>query len=378
LVSQVQLNLITSEEGFRSLESEWNSLLQTSRANNIFLTWEWISTWWDWFGHGRQLWILIARNLTGDLVGLAPLNLHKSSLLPRLPILHNELSFLGANAAAPDHLDFIIQKGYEDLVALTFVDYMDRHSNWDILRLDGLISDSPLMPYMKTLINSWGNHFSQKKSAIARLPKSWDTFLPSLSKNLRKNIGRYSERLEKDYPGKVKFIQIDDEKKLRSAYLTLITLAKKVKELHGEKYSLDDQALQRFLEDVVILFHKRKWLRLYILNIDGENIAASICYHYNNVVSVYQSGYALSWKNYSPGHLIRAHCIKQAIIEKAVECDFLRGEHIYKNEWATGTKTNLYLKQGYSLLGKSLVTLYGLYYYVYPLFTRIRTYSRKR
>ena len=37
---------VNDVEGFRSLKETWNNLLRESSDNNIFLTWEWLFTWW--------------------------------------------------------------------------------------------------------------------------------------------------------------------------------------------------------------------------------------------------------------------------------------------------------------------------------------------
>ena len=37
---------VSTEPGFNVLRQEWNSVLQQSAGNTIFLTWEWIASWW--------------------------------------------------------------------------------------------------------------------------------------------------------------------------------------------------------------------------------------------------------------------------------------------------------------------------------------------
>ena len=39
-------------EGFWALKPEWNDLLRRSYYDNLFLTWEWQSTWWKHLGEG--------------------------------------------------------------------------------------------------------------------------------------------------------------------------------------------------------------------------------------------------------------------------------------------------------------------------------------
>ena len=68
----MQVLKIENTEGFDSLRGEWNALLERSSANGVFLTWEWLRTWWKHLAERRKLSILVLRN-EGQLVGLAPL-----------------------------------------------------------------------------------------------------------------------------------------------------------------------------------------------------------------------------------------------------------------------------------------------------------------
>src|SRR5262249_38093544 len=43
----IAVETITSPQGIRSLRGEWTDLLAESAADCLFLTWEWLSTWWN-------------------------------------------------------------------------------------------------------------------------------------------------------------------------------------------------------------------------------------------------------------------------------------------------------------------------------------------
>ena len=52
----------------------WNRLLETSETHSVFLTWQWLSTWWDCFKDGADLYTFAV--LQDDkLIGVAPLRL---------------------------------------------------------------------------------------------------------------------------------------------------------------------------------------------------------------------------------------------------------------------------------------------------------------
>ena len=56
---------------FISLKNTWDMLLEHS-SNEVFSTWEWLSTWWKYFGNNKKLLILLAKE-NDRIVGIAPL-----------------------------------------------------------------------------------------------------------------------------------------------------------------------------------------------------------------------------------------------------------------------------------------------------------------
>jgi CelD/BcsL family acetyltransferase involved in cellulose biosynthesis len=354
----IQVKLITTQEEFRALEGEWNPLLQDSKANNIFLTWEWIFTWWEVFGDGYQLWVLQAFDTASNLIlGLAPLYLHSATLRAKLP-RHTELSFIGTNKVSPDHLDFIMRNSYEEQIASAFMAYINSHINWDILRLDGLNSNSPIIPYLASRVKV--KHSHKEESVILLLPESYEELRAQLNKKLRKNVERYTRNLEMDQAGKIQRRRVIEEHELVPALNTVIQLSGQVKESQEKTYALKKTDILEFHKRIVLKFHQNKWVRLYQIKVGDEPIAASYCFTYNGTVSYYQSGYSLNWKQYGPGQQIRFYSIAESIRDGMKVFDFLRGEHSYKKEWSSKSKTDLYFKIGFNLKGKILVTLDAL------------------
>ena len=65
------IELIQDAQSFELLREEWEALLQASAANGLFLTWEWLATWWKHFSVERELFVLTAR-ASGELMAIAP------------------------------------------------------------------------------------------------------------------------------------------------------------------------------------------------------------------------------------------------------------------------------------------------------------------
>src|SRR2546425_5977022 len=78
--------------GFEKLKDEWTELLDASASNCLFLTWEWLYTWWKHLSAGRRLCLLTVRS-GGELLAIAPLALRPPQPIRLVPF--HSLEFLG-------------------------------------------------------------------------------------------------------------------------------------------------------------------------------------------------------------------------------------------------------------------------------------------
>src|SRR5208337_1843481 len=69
---------IATAAEFAQLGVEWDGLFQRADAENIFLSFGWMSTWWKHFGKG-QLAVIAVRDADGRLVAVAPFYVARSS-----------------------------------------------------------------------------------------------------------------------------------------------------------------------------------------------------------------------------------------------------------------------------------------------------------
>src|SRR5438128_5647804 len=98
---------IENPAGFEKLRNEWSELLEASDSDCLFLTWEWLYTWWKHLAGDRQLAILAVRR-GGRLDALAPFCRRAESLWHRRPL--PVLEFLGNGCVGSDYLDFIVRR----------------------------------------------------------------------------------------------------------------------------------------------------------------------------------------------------------------------------------------------------------------------------
>ena len=347
-----QLNLLTDEAQFFALAPEWNELLQESAADNIFLTWEWLSAWLRWFGTERQPWVVTARQADGRLLGAAPLAVRRrvqSGLLP-----YRELVFLGSNQAAPDHLDFIARRETADMVAPALAQYVwDNRDQWDVLSLDSVTPQGTAVTHLRQCAPARWQESREIVCPFTPLPSSWNDFRQQLGKNMRYNISRYDRKLAE--AGDARYTQLTDPAELPDALASLRRLhliARRGEEAaaafwHGRMTSFQQEIAARFLAN--------GWLRFYRLQLDGRDIGLTYNFYYANKLSYYMTGYDEAWRRYGPGRQIMAYTIRRAIGEGARELDFLRGEEAYKFSWAAQSRLTLHLKIAAGSRGRLLM-----------------------
>src|SRR5579862_7109957 len=134
------MEIISSEKRFEEIRDEWMDLLAHSSSDCIFLTWEWLYTWWKHFGGGRKLHVLAIRSGM-DLIAIAPLA-SPSTTLSRLAHIR-KLEFLGTGSVGSDYLDIIARRGREaEAIDLT-ADYLLREKF--VLDLKQLVKNHSLV-----------------------------------------------------------------------------------------------------------------------------------------------------------------------------------------------------------------------------------------
>src|SRR5262245_54937044 len=103
----MDIQLVRDLQEFSGLRDEWNDLLSLSSANTIFLTWEWLFSWWECYaGKDDALHIIVVRDNTGQLIGLLPLYRQLQPWLPFKP--RRILRFIGDGSWDSDYLDAIL------------------------------------------------------------------------------------------------------------------------------------------------------------------------------------------------------------------------------------------------------------------------------
>ncbi len=328
--SLFQLSLVDTRPGFLALAGEWNALLQTTSADGIFLTWEYLSTWWEVYGENYQPCLILARNEIGQLIGIAPFAIGPGGGLRRYL---RQLSFLGGECESlAERQDFIVASGHEQQFGRACWELLQHHRGWDVLRLDYARNSSALQAFT-TAADQAGYAISEqhRPTWVASLPASWEQFLATRSSKFREMTRKKLRKLQSGHT--VKFHTVDDSSPELPGAMDLLMQLNHQRWQEANR-SFHTPRFREFHRKLAPRFAQRGWLSLNLLEIDGNISAARYDFRYQGQLWGFQSGWTSQHADRSVGHLALAYTMQQAISQGVTEFDFQAGSAAYKEQWA--------------------------------------------
>jgi CelD/BcsL family acetyltransferase involved in cellulose biosynthesis len=325
------LEVINTEKRFEGIRGEWTELLTHSSANCIFLTWEWLHTWWKHLAGGSKLHILAIRS-GADLIAIAPLA-SSSTKLVRLTHIR-ALEFLGTGSVGSDYLDIIARREKEDEALEVLADYLLREKF--VLDLKQLVKHGSLALQLAARLQEQRWNRSEICTNICPFidlaGHTWESFQAALGPKHRYNFHRRLKNLHREFDARFECIVSEDQ---RSAALgALVALHNKRMQGRGGSDGLHTSQLVGFHEELTRLALSRGWLRLFVLTLNGESAAALYGFIYGKKFYFYQSGFDPRYSPYSVGLVTMGLAIEAAIEDGAEEFDLLHGDEKYKSLWA--------------------------------------------
>ncbi len=327
-----------SFEQFLNYKTEWADALQRSGDNHIFLTWEWLSTWWKHFGDER-IFSLITVSDDEKLVAAAPLMRSKYKLAG---LKLTKMEFIGTPAA--DYQTFLLADKKAECAKL-MMDYANHASSkWDCIEFEDVPEDSDTIKALKTC--------SGKKLELAErnlnicpyiiLPNKFEAYFQGLGSNWRRNMRRWDKRLQNDF--KVNFYIHNDLDTLDTAMKTFFNLHQMKWQSENSAGAFADPKFRDFHLSVARSFAERGWLNLCFLTLNNQPVSAIYAFKYRNKMFNYLTGFDPKYFDYHLGHLLFLYSIKNSIDNGLNEFDFMRGDESYKQNWNTLIRHNLEIR----------------------------------
>ena len=347
----IEVQVVESGAGFAALAAEWESLQAQAARTSVFETFDWQHLWWQSYGRGRALKILVARAggsqgsqaSQGAIVGLLALHIETVQIM-RFPVRH--LRFVGTGGDTyPDDLGPLLAPGREDEIARSFADAVVQLAGWDVLMLTDMNPECPFTAAVAAA--SRRARFAcetgrSERIAFTNLPATWDGWLQSMHRDRRYRIKNIRKKLLAAHP-KARFFVWDDPKTLDEGFERLVYLHQKRWRSIGKAHAFSTPVYREFHRAVMGACLARDRLRLYSLDLGGEVAAMYYFYRFRDTVYLMQSGFDPDHADVKPGQVLLGYIIEHAISEGHKVLDFLKGDHRYKDELSTGERETSYV-----------------------------------
>jgi len=341
----MRAEIVRDWDRFDELEEQWNSLLSRSRADIIFLRWEWIDVWRRIHGDAVKPFVVVVRDDNGRLAGIAPFYRTAYSLLRVLP--YKVLRIMGDFPTGAECLDWIVRADCEAEASRCIADALaGSAADWDFWWMPYVPLWTGGRDRIFEAARHAGLHFSEREVLFGYidLPGSLEEMLSSMGSHHRYNIRRDLKRTFGD--PKTVFTRCTEEKDI-PRYLDALF------HLHSVRWSRQGQLgtfrkkpnEAKFYRLFAVEAYRRGWLGLYGVEFSGELKAVHYGYLYNGVFLQMQEGFDQE-SGCGIGNMLRFKVIEDLISRGIRVYDFLGEMSEHKKRWHATEREGRHLMVG--------------------------------
>lgn len=321
----------------RAIADDWNGLLRRSRADSLFLTWEWMAAWRSTVGDSLRPFVVVVRSDHGALVGIAPFCGTSYRLLAVVP--YRMLGPLADAATGAEYADWILDPACEADAARAIVQALAGVAGgWDCLWIPKVAGWTGARARILDACAAAGFYCQEREQQFAAvdLPGDFPAYERTLSRNARSMLRRRARQLS-DKDTELVHCRTDDER---------LELLNALAQLHNRHWAVKGEGGAFFRRPLATMFYhnftrlalERGWLRLAAIRVGRELKAVQIGYVYNRTFYQLQEGFDPT----APaglGNVLRAQIIEDCIREGVTTYDFLGGFTEHKRRWLARPRT---------------------------------------
>jgi CelD/BcsL family acetyltransferase involved in cellulose biosynthesis len=337
-VSRCRTEWITDHSTFLALEPAWDALVAEAGIDHPFLTHAWLRVWWDCFGMGKELRIVVVRR-GAEILAIAPLMFDQARLYG---VTVRQLSSI-TNDHTP-RFNFIVAGRADEAHAEIWKQLATHQNRWDVLKLCQLPADSQTLTDLQELAAEdefLAGIWRAEDSPYARLEGSWDRYNMSLTCNHRSQMRKRLRRLSG--LGSVDVETIASPAGLEVALEDGLRIEAAAWKARAGTAILCQPSLTRFYTDLARTSATQGLLRLWFLRVDGRRIAFAYGLCFANKLYALKVGYDLAYASYSPYNLLCSMVLKEACERGVTEYDFVGGSEDWKLRWTYNTRAHFWL-----------------------------------
>ena len=332
----LELKAITDSSKLETLADDWERLFQRAQDPSIFSSFEWVATWWAHYGGAARLRILAAYS-GSELVGIAPMML-EDRVIAGLRAF-TRVKFIGTGIS--DRLDFLIAAGAERTVLEFFADDLFSQ-RWDIVDLDEVAEDSATAALLPSIVERFGARvkvLSQSVCPTIALPIHFNAYFSSTTREIQRKIKRYRSQSNREHSFEVKVITNQGDllpglESFLAMYRNYFSQRAGTSHLTGEQFCA-------FRRELALKLARRGRLVLALLQANGKDVAAQLCFRHGSTCYEYNRCYDLAWKRENVGTALLWEVLRFCVGDGCRKYDFLRGLEQYKLDWGAKPRQQL-------------------------------------
>jgi len=310
--------IFSSPKDIPRLSPRWRALMKTSSHTHPFYDPAWHHTWWKYLGSGK-VHICTVGPETGPPIAIAPLTLREDGVM----------RFIGGEDLT-DYLDILARDGAHEEAWRVLVEYLNSPEAppWKELILHSVPAASPTVEYFGHS-GRGAEVVPEEVCPVISLPDSWDEYTGMLSQHDERELLRKIRKAQME-PG-LEFHRTHTEIELGTdldEFFLLHELSQ------PQKAGFWNTPRREFFREMAKEMLALGWLYLTIMRVDGHPIAANFALDYGDRIYLYNSGFDPRERELSPGLVLLAKNIEQAIQSGHTSFDMLRGDEPYKYRYA--------------------------------------------
>jgi len=335
-VTELTLERITDSVALRALRESWERVWRASADRSPFVTWEWVSTWWEHFGGNDRLEVLVA--LDGEtVVGIAPL------LRTRLGAASTMLVGIGQENA--DYGGFLLGERPEE-TGLLILDYvLDAVAHGVSLNLTRLRPEGDLLPLVRDHVEGRHGKVVLVQEQTTSYPyldlRAVDDPTAYVNKMDTKNdVRRRTKRLAELHELHFDYDADPTDDNLGAFY-----------ELSNRRWDTKDGKMaglfagergRAFITDVTRAMRPTGHVRVSLLRAGDLLVAARFGFECDGAYLGYKECFDPEYSKYGPGQMLTSRILHLEVEQGMHEFDFLRGEGAHKAAWVNAERTVSY------------------------------------
>jgi CelD/BcsL family acetyltransferase involved in cellulose biosynthesis len=283
--------------GWRAAEGDWRRL---ARGGDVFSSPEWAALWWQHHGRGEPIVYVVRR--AGRVVAVVPLYAD-----------WGVLRFVGSPHA--DRLGPVCEDVATGAWALQEIARRRRR----LVLADRLPGEAGWQHHLVG-----GQRLACEASPRLVLTGSYEAWLQAQGAATRREIRRRERRLLEQ--GAI-FRRLEAEEAVTSGVDVLLGL-------HALRWGSESTVDGDFVRAEVRLAARNGWLRLWLVEVQGEPVAASLALRYHGREYLSVTGRDPAWTRASAGSALLHHTVRDAFAGGVTEYHLLRGDQEYKARYA--------------------------------------------